>query len=565
MNGKKQNRQTTDLLKKRPTPPAPEDEDLAEFAAEELSNDPIDGAEFEDFDNNDFEQGNSDDDEPIADEFEDLGGEEDGEEAPEEVYPESQAPGKTGDLLDMEKRIQDADVEYLNGRSQEVLDRLNNSKTDKLASGERVRLLVELRKIYCKLFNYNDELMEYIMSLFSPAECYAFLEMMETSRPVTIRVNSLKTQKASLIKSLTERGVGLEPLDEVCKMAFKINQSKVPIGATPEYLSGHYMLQSAASMLPVRALAPQPGECVLDMAAAPGGKTTHIGQIMKNKGVIVANDFKKDRTRALFFNCQRMGLTNVLITNFDGRKFPNSLKKFDRVLLDAPCTGLGVISRDQSIKVKRSMLDIYRAAHLQKELLRKAIDLCRVGGYIVYSTCSFAVEENEGVVDYVLKKRHVKLVDTGLNIESKVYTKFKEARFNDRMKYCVRVFPHVHNLDGFFIAKLLKTKEGIRGVEEEDADKVPQGQGLEVDDESDSDEEGAGKRGRNRRQRGAKGSETGKEQTGGSRDHKNGSKKGKKDAPKGGEGSKQAAPTHQSAESGHKKKQKKEKGRKEIH
>lgn len=86
-------------------------------------------------------------------------------------------------------------------------------------------------------------------------------------------------------------------------MAFKINSSKVPIGATPEYLAGHYMLQSAASMLAVRALAPQPGEKVLDMAAAPGGKTTYIGQLMKNKGVIVANDLKKERTKALFYNC----------------------------------------------------------------------------------------------------------------------------------------------------------------------------------------------------------------------------------------------------------------------
>jgi ribosomal RNA methyltransferase Nop2 len=382
-----------------------------------------------------------------------------------EPNSESEEQKRDG-FLDIEKVIQEADTHYLNQRSEAILEKLNNTKSIKLEGGERVRLMIELRKIYCKLFSYNDQLMEYIMNLFAPAECFAFLEMMETQRPVTIRVNSLKTQKAALIKSLIEKGVNVEPLDEVCKMAFKINLAKVPMGATPEYLAGHYMLQSAASMLPVRALAPQPGECILDLAAAPGGKTTHIGQIMKNKGVIVANDSKKERTKALFYNCQRMGLTNVIITNFDGRKFPSTLKKFDRVLLDAPCTGLGVISRDQSIKVKRNVLDIYRAAHLQRELIRKAVDMCKVGGYVVYSTCSFAVEENEAVVDYICRKRFVKIVDTGLEIESKAYMKYKENRYNDRVKYCVRVFPHVHNLDGFFIAKLLKTREGVRGVEE---------------------------------------------------------------------------------------------------
>ena len=119
-----------------------------------------------------------------------------------------------------------------------------------------------------------------------------------------------------------------------------------------------------------------------------------------------------------------MGLKNVIITNYDGRKFPSSLKNFDRVLLDAPCTGLGIISRDPSIKVNRTLKDVERASHLQKELLRAAIDRCKVGGYVVYSTCSFAVEENEEVVDYAVRRRYVKIIETGLQLENKVFTKF---------------------------------------------------------------------------------------------------------------------------------------------
>ena len=389
----------------------------------------------------------------------------------EELLDENDMMEGDDEPLDLEKNILEADLGLLNMKIQDILKKLAVIKTSQNYTGPpRVQLLVELKKLFSRFFNYNSELMEYIMGLFSPAECHAFLEMMDTSRPVTIRINSLKTTRAALVKSLTEKSVSLEPLDEISKMAFKINASKIPIGATPEYLAGHYMLQSAASMLPVRALAPQPGERVLDLAAAPGGKTTHIGQLMKNRGVLVANDLKKERLKALYFNCQRMGVSNVVITNYDGRKFPSSLKNFDRVLLDAPCTGLGIISRDPTIKAHRTVLDIQRAAHLQRELLRKAIDVCKVGGYVVYSTCSIAVEENEAVVDYVCKKRYVKIVDTGLEIQTKPYTKYKDTHFNDRIKYCVRVFPHIHNLDGFFVAKLLKVKDGQRqtGAEEEE-------------------------------------------------------------------------------------------------
>jgi len=150
-----------------------------------------------------------------------------------------------------------------------------------------------------------------------------------------------------------QRGITLEPLAEWSKVGIKIFESKVPIGATPEYLAGHYMLQSASSFLPVIALAPQVGERILDMAAAPGGKTTYISQLMKNTGVVVANDAKLERLKALKFNVQRLGITNCIVTNYDGRKFPKVMKGFDRVLLDAPCTGLGIISKDPSIKSQR--------------------------------------------------------------------------------------------------------------------------------------------------------------------------------------------------------------------
>jgi len=160
------------------------------------------------------------------------------------------------------------------------------------------------------------------------------------------------------------------------------------------------------------------GEKVLDMASAPGGKTTHIGQLMGSKGILVANDAKADRLPSLIANLTRMGVTCSIVSCLDGRKVPDAMRGFDRILLDAPCTGLGIIARDPSVRASKTKDDVLRMAHLQKQLALAAIDALDAdasskpggGGILVYSTCSVTVEENEAVVNYLLRKRHVKLL-----------------------------------------------------------------------------------------------------------------------------------------------------------
>ncbi len=180
-----------------------------------------------------------------------------------------------------------------------------------------------------------------------------FLEANEMPRPVTIRTNTLKTRRRDLAQALINRGVNLDPIGEWSKVGLVVYESQVPIGATPEYLAGHYMIQGASSMLPVMALAPQENEKVLDLCAAPGGKTTYVASLMRNTGCLVANDATKDRLNSLVANIHRLGISNTIVTNLDGRKFTQHMKDFDRVLLDAPCSGTGVIAKDNSVKTSK--------------------------------------------------------------------------------------------------------------------------------------------------------------------------------------------------------------------
>jgi len=361
------------------------------------------------------------------------------------------------------------DLGVIQMRMKDTLKVLSNFKTLRENEKTREDYMQELKQDVQNAYDYNSGLLDVLFNLFSPQEAVQYIEAQENQRPLVIRTNTLKAKRRDLAKVLIQRGVQLEPVAEWSKVGLKIFESKVPIGATPEYLAGHYILQSASSFLPVIALAPQPNERIIDMAAAPGGKTTYIAQLMKNTGVLVANDLKKERLKSLNGNLHRLGVTNCIITNYDGRKIPSKFTKFDRCLLDAPCSGLGVISRDPRIKTQKNFDDIWKLCQLQKELIKAAIDSVdahsKTGGYIVYSTCSVSVEENEWVVDYALKNRYVKLVETGVEVGEPGMTKYREHRFHSSVALTRRVYPHVHNMDGFFVAKFKKLANGEKSVE----------------------------------------------------------------------------------------------------
>lgn len=325
----------------------------------------------------------------------------------------------------------------------------------------RAEYTAQLLKDICAYYGYSHFLASKLFDLFPPREAFAFFEANETPRPIVIRTNTLKTHRRDLAQALINRGVTLEPVGKWSKVGLQVFESQVPLGATPEYLAGHYILQAASSFLPVMALAPQEHERILDMAAAPGGKTTYIAALMKNTGCIFANDSNKSRAKGLIGNIHRLGAKNTIVCNHDAREFPKVIGGFDRVLLDAPCSGTGVIAKDPSVKTNKTEKDFMLLPHLQKQLLLAAIDsvdhASKTGGYVVYSTCSVTVEENEEVVQYALSKRpNVKLVEAGLTFGVEGFVSYMGKQFDPKMKMTRRYYPHAYNVDGFFVSKFKK-------------------------------------------------------------------------------------------------------------
>lgn len=370
-----------------------------------------------------------------------------------------------------------------------------DEKTKGIPGKSRSDHMLQLEHDIAMYFGYNHFLVNKLMQLFTADEAIAFFEANETPRPITIRANTLRTRRRDLAQALINRGVNLEPIGKWSKVGLQVFETPVPIGATPEYLAGHYMLQAASSFLPVIALAPQPGERVLDMASAPGGKTTYISALLQNTGTVFANDSNKARTKSLTANVHRMGCKNVVVCNYDAREFPKVMGGFDRVLLDAPCSGTGVISKDQSVKVNKTEKDFQMLAHLQKQLILCALDSVSAdsptGGYVVYSTCSVTVDEDESVVDYALRKRpHCKLVPTGLEFGVEGFTSFGGKHFHPSLNLTRRYYPHQHNMDGFYVAKFKvgKRAKGKKAAEDEEEESSAQPQRM-LNDEGEMVEE----------------------------------------------------------------------------
>nr|MDO8133230.1 RsmB/NOP family class I SAM-dependent RNA methyltransferase [Candidatus Njordarchaeum guaymaensis] len=302
-------------------------------------------------------------------------------------------------------------------------------------------------------FGYSTYLVDRYVQMFGLEDALRLLEANEKGLMSCIRCNTLRVSPERLFSRLEKKGFRLERIGWV-PYGFRVLKESFSLGSTTEYLLGYYYIQEAASMLPAHLLAPQSSDCVVDLCAAPGGKTTQLAQIMGNEGVVVAIDLNRERMRSLRSNLSRCGVSNVIAYRMDGKDLPTLGVTADRILIDAPCSCDGVIPFDPSRKKSRGMEDIEFCSSIQKKLVTAAIQCLAPEGELVYSTCSTAPEENERIIAEAIEKFDVQVIDTGLHFGDEGFREALGVRYPDELRLARRLYPHKNGTEGFFICKL---------------------------------------------------------------------------------------------------------------
>ncbi len=292
-----------------------------------------------------------------------------------------------------------------------------------------------------------------------------YIATLNTLPPKSIRCNTLKISPSDLKKRLEEKGWKLkQPIKnhpEIMTLENTLNPGE--LGRALEHLLGYYYVQELASMLPPLILNAKPNEFVLDLCASPGSKTTQIASGMENTGLIIANDLQLNRIKILATNLERSGVANTIITKREGYELCRGLKKdhlqFDKILVDAPCSGEGTLRTSPKTAQMWNINTVKSLSGIQKKLLAAAIEILKVGGELVYSTCTHAPEENEAIVDFFLKNFDVEIEKITLPIKcSPGITKWKDKEYLEEVKYACRIYPHEYDTEGFFVAKFKKIK-----------------------------------------------------------------------------------------------------------
>jgi tRNA (cytosine40_48-C5)-methyltransferase len=287
-------------------------------------------------------------------------------------------------------------------------------------------------------------------------ETLKLLEANERPLIPSIRVNTLKTSILELKKRLVKKGNELKPIEWI-PYGFNIVKESTNLGSSHEFLQGYYYLQNIASMLSAIILDPKPNDVVIDMCAAPGSKSTHLAQLMKNEGMLILIEKNLNRIPALEVNLRRMGIINSIVLNMDATNLSNINVKGDKILLDAPCTGEGLIRQDSSRKKSKKMKDIEKMSSIQKRLLTTGLKALNSGGVLLYCTCSIAPEENELVVHEILNKfNNFKIVEISKNYGVKGLTKVFGLNLSKDLMFSQRLYPHLHDTIGFYFCLIKK-------------------------------------------------------------------------------------------------------------
>ncbi len=281
----------------------------------------------------------------------------------------------------------------------------------------------------------------------------SFAESLHRPFPTHLRVNTLKIRPASLVTSLSVKGIDLQRASRMHDTLFYAPDLRSP-GNLIEYALGYIHAQALTSCLAAEVLSVQPRSYVLDMCASPGGKTSHMSALMNNTGLVVANELYPSRHIPLAHTLARLGALNCVVTGYQAQEFPMR-DRFDYVLADVPCSGEGRVRITREGFRSRDKRYAKDFSSLQKRIILRGFDLLAKGGVMLYATCTYNPEENEAVVDHLIQVRdaHLFSIDTGCRQEPGLRD-WKNERYDKQLEKTVRFYPHRLDSVGFFMAKI---------------------------------------------------------------------------------------------------------------
>jgi 16S rRNA (cytosine967-C5)-methyltransferase len=298
------------------------------------------------------------------------------------------------------------------------------------------------------LQTYNPTwFVEYCFKLFGKEDASAFLQGNLNPPPTYIRINTLAGSEEDILQKLNAEGIKLEKVEPL-KFTYKLVETKATLNNSPSLKAGLFYVQDKASCFATHAANPQEGNKVFDICAAPGAKTTFLAQLMQNQGSITSVDFSAKRMKTWEKETKRMFAKIVTAVVADARVSIPLMGEADLLVLDPPCTSSGVFGKQPSAKWRLSPRSIHNMSKIQLEMINNCADKVKSGGFLTYSTCTITIEENEGVIETFLTAHpDFKLVD----IEPKIGLPGLNG-----LTQCQRLYPHIHNCNGFFLAKLQK-------------------------------------------------------------------------------------------------------------
>lgn len=299
-------------------------------------------------------------------------------------------------------------------------------------------------------YSYPQWLVKRWTELFGQEFCENLLKSGNDIPKVCIRVNRLKTDKKTLKNEFLNIGIDIEDGLYLEDALYLSNTSS--IARLEPFKQGLFQVQDESSMLAVKVLDPKPGEIIADVCAAPGGKATFIAELMENKGKVIAFDIYEHKINLIKNAAQRLGIEIIDAMIRDAREKHKDIRA-DRVLVDAPCSGLGIIRKKPDLKYAKNEQQIKDLVNIQKQILHASAGIVRTGGVLVYSTCTIEPAENDEVADWFVKNHHNFVID---QISQYVPDKLKPAIKNNGF---MQLYPNLHGTDGFFIARFKKIKE----------------------------------------------------------------------------------------------------------